>query len=241
MTTLQLVMLVAVGSAIVFAPLCAWLASRRDRSMGTWLVLGAVAGPVAGAVLALAPPGRCPACGATITGWPEACPECGVGFAEDGDRARLAGNGIAAGDADATAAPLAMAGLSGSAASGEGPRSSSRARSATAVTDGGAETVMLATALFVSGSRDCEAGMHYLIAVRGDKLVVLGPLETSPHNVASARRLETLMVTAFGQRLLISEAARAMGWSLAFQDLSGGTPESVERALLERGVQSGVG
>lgn len=239
MTAFQVVMLVAVASAVVFAPLCAWLASRRERSLGTWLVLGAIAGPVAAAVLALAPPGRCPSCGATVSGWPDACPECAMGFGPDATQPVAAPAAVGVADGVASL-PTTDAHLT-AAARPTARRGTRRERSSTAVSDGGAETVMLATALFLSGSRDCEAGMHYLIAVRGPKLVVLGPLETSPHDVASERRLDTLMVTAFGQRLLISEAARAQGWSLGFQDLSGGTPESVERALLERGVASGVG
>ena len=229
MSAAQLALALAVMSAVIFAPLCAWLAGRRDRSVGSWLVLGAVAGPLASVGLARAPPGRCPTCGTSVEGWPIDCPDCGSAL-DDGE--------AAPGEPTAPSASAA-AGVTVAARS---RRSGGIRRAAgTSVQDAGAETTMIATALFVSGSRDCEPGMHYLLTVRGSSLVVFGPLESSPHEIAVDRPLDSLMVTAFDQRLLISEASRTYGWSLGFQDLSGGTPDTVERTLLERGSQSGVG
>jgi hypothetical protein len=68
-------------SAIVFAPLCSWLALRNERSAGLWFVFGVLIGPLAAALLIAAPPGRCPACGTRSRGWPRACEGCGLEFA----------------------------------------------------------------------------------------------------------------------------------------------------------------
>ncbi|MGP1674195.1 MAG: hypothetical protein ACTS8Z_03140, partial [Candidatus Limnocylindrales bacterium] len=64
----------------VFAPLSGWFASTRSRHPVVWFVLGAFIGPFAIALLALAPPGRCPACETPVHGWPSACARCGLAF-----------------------------------------------------------------------------------------------------------------------------------------------------------------
>ena len=63
-----LVLLAGIG-----APLAGWYATRRARNPGTWFVLGALIGPIALALLAVAPPGRCPECDSVIDGWAAAC------------------------------------------------------------------------------------------------------------------------------------------------------------------------
>ncbi|HEY3523051.1 MAG TPA: hypothetical protein VGK63_05070, partial [Candidatus Limnocylindrales bacterium] len=55
---------VLVGSALVFGPVAAWLARARHRPTAQWLLYGIVLGPVAVAILLVAPPGRCPRCSA---------------------------------------------------------------------------------------------------------------------------------------------------------------------------------
>jgi hypothetical protein len=67
-----LVLLAGIG-----APLAGWYATRRARNPATWFVLGALTGPIALALLALAPPGRCPECDSVIDGWAAACDRCG--------------------------------------------------------------------------------------------------------------------------------------------------------------------
>ena len=111
-----------------------------------------------------------------------------------------------------------------------------KAKATTVVDDAGA-TTMLATAMFVTGS-DLQPGLHYLIATRGRSLVVLGPVESDPHLVALQRPLRRLRVTAFSGDLLINDVRP--GWSLGFANLHGGTPEQVERALLDGGSAPGV-
>ncbi len=61
----------------ITAPVAGWYATLRARSAFIWFVLGALTGPIALAVLAVAPPGRCPTCETRIQGWPAACDTCG--------------------------------------------------------------------------------------------------------------------------------------------------------------------
>jgi hypothetical protein len=74
-----LVLLAGIG-----APLAGWYATRRLRSPGVWFFLGALTGPIAVGLLALAPPGRCPMCDTPVHGWPDLCERCGVRL-QDGE------------------------------------------------------------------------------------------------------------------------------------------------------------
>jgi len=70
-------------AALVFGPAAAWLASRRLRNPAAWLVLGALLGPVALVLLAIAPAGRCPACGEPTHGFASTCATCGSPLASE--------------------------------------------------------------------------------------------------------------------------------------------------------------
>ena len=72
----NLLVLVALAAG-VFAPLSGWFAAQRSRPPVVWFVFGALIGPLALALLALAPPGRCPSCAAPVQGWPSTCRSCG--------------------------------------------------------------------------------------------------------------------------------------------------------------------
>jgi hypothetical protein len=240
---LPLVLFVAV---VVFAPVTSWLANRRDRSPGTWFVLGALTGPIAAFIVAIAPPGRCPVCGLAVRGWPTACPGCGTAFDRVGRAPRAVPNPL---PVSAPRAPVVAPGvrpaptpLQGSLAGASRPPTASSLRrdDATHVRDAGEPTDLLATAMYITGSHECQPGLHYLLTLRGGALVVLGPLETAPHTVAATRPVAELRVTAFGEGLLISDARSVRGWSLGFQRFTGGTPASVEQALLVAGAAPGV-
>jgi hypothetical protein len=102
------------------------------------------------------------------------------------------------------------------------------------------ETAILATAVFLTGSSACRPGMHYALAIRGDSLLVLGPLEVDPDVIAVERPLGSIAVTAYEEQLLIND--RRVGiltWSLAFRHLSGQSAATVERALLHAGSAPG--
>ena len=64
-------------SALVFGPLAGRLALDRQRQPIVWLIFGALLGPIAIALLILAPPGACPRCNEPVAGWPSDCPICG--------------------------------------------------------------------------------------------------------------------------------------------------------------------
>jgi len=67
-----LVLLAGIG-----APLAGWYATTRARNPAVWFVLGALTGPIALFLLAVAPPGRCPECDAAVDGWAAECDRCG--------------------------------------------------------------------------------------------------------------------------------------------------------------------
>jgi hypothetical protein len=70
--------IVLVLLAGVSAPLAGWYASLRARNPAVWFVLGALTGPIALALLVLAPPGRCPMCDRPVEGWASSCDQCGA-------------------------------------------------------------------------------------------------------------------------------------------------------------------
>jgi hypothetical protein len=65
-------------AALIFGPISAWMAARLQRNPAIWLVFGAVLGPFAVAILALAPPARCPNCAEPTAGFETRCAACGV-------------------------------------------------------------------------------------------------------------------------------------------------------------------
>ena len=101
-------------------------------------------------------------------------------------------------------------------------------------------TVILATALFLTGSSSCKPGMHYALAIRAGSLLVLGPLERTRDAVVVERPLGSIEVAAQQDRLLIKgRPAGVRIWSLAFGQLSGQSAEAVERALVDAGSAPG--
>lgn len=93
-----LVLLAGVG-----APLAGWYATRSARNPAVWFVLGALIGPLALALLALAPPGRCPNCDLEIEGWVTSCDRCGASL-RDGSGGEL--SPVARDDVAAQVAPV---------------------------------------------------------------------------------------------------------------------------------------
>jgi hypothetical protein len=63
--------------AVGFGARAAWTAGGRRRARGRWFAFGAVLGPVALAILDVAPPGTCAACLSPVSGWSMTCAACG--------------------------------------------------------------------------------------------------------------------------------------------------------------------
>jgi hypothetical protein len=67
-----------VVAALILGPISAWLAARQQRNPAIWLLFGAVIGPIALAILVLAPPARCPSCAEPTAGFATRCAACGT-------------------------------------------------------------------------------------------------------------------------------------------------------------------
>jgi hypothetical protein len=200
-------------SAIVFAPLCSWLAMRRQRSWVVWFCFGAILGPVAAIILTVAPPGRCPACGAPTRGWPSACTRCHVAFRP----VRWTPQTHTVEAATALPAPRSgdgnVGGVSWAAAPWTG--SSARPRPLDPSADAGGSAI-LGSGVFVGGSVSLQIGSRYLLALSGSELRALGPVHLDPSTIAARIPLADTTATVVGDRLVISGRGDRDERSIAF-------------------------
>lgn len=242
---LVLVLIVVAG---VSAPLSAWLASRRSRQPAIWFVFGALIGPIALALLAFAPPGRCPSCDASIPGWSVSCPQCdthlpGIATSLSGPPARPVptfGNVL---DVGQTAALKAIP--------DRRPHRSPR-RGATfpppgmdlvpdpAVAAGYAQSApsageVLATGIYLSGNAGLEIGACYALAripgPDGDRLRVFGPVDTGQITIRHEGPLEDFEVVGVEGRVIISGRDRRSSLNIVFRAIGGMGADGLERAL----------
>jgi len=246
-------------SAVLFGPLCSWYAGRRGRGQVVWLAFGALLGPIALALLGIAPPGRCPACDEPVSGWPATCAICDEPLRQpaSADETAEAADHRAVAPFDArVVAPVFRA------------TSPEPDRSAGAFCRGAPEPIplpvgraprprrpdgddlpigvragatvvrpdelsgtdeILATGVYVTGSSGLVVGSRYAIARRGASLRILGPLDLDPTTLAIERRLGLLTVTAIGVRLVISETEGRL--AMAFGGLAGASGPQLEVAL----------
>ena len=238
MPELSLLLVVLVAWVIVFAPLASWLARQRARPIVVWGVFGAVLGPAAAALLVMAPPGRCPVCGAPIVGWPQVCQTCGRDLrSQPIEIARES----AARRASMISSPIDSI---GGPSLGSVPTASPRGREpalppgrpATALglrppavsapfsvspvgplpleTEGGPG--ILGSGVFVGGSESLQVGSRYLFARVGDDLHALGPVHVSPATIAARVPLGGVDPSFVDDRLLIAPAGPGRGPELAF-------------------------
>jgi hypothetical protein len=238
--------LAVVGSAIVFAPLSSWLALQRGRSWAAWFFFGMVLGPIAVALLVAAPPGRCPACGTRLRGWPRACPGCGLTFTADVAAAAPEASGTAgpssaepaAGAASAPAGPLVPGRTARSArpadpspardpepirrqATSLGRRPTIEGQPTTASAPRRGPTVaILGSGIFMGGSAPLQIGSRYLLARVGSELQALGPMHMSPSAVAARVPLAGTETTVVADRVLITGTNGGRGPTLAFASVA---------------------
>ncbi len=213
--------------ASVFAPLTAWFAAQRSRHPGIWFVFGALLGPLAMAVLALAPPGRCPACGAPVHGWVTECVACGRALGGIGEPAVPEGMIL-------PAAP--------SLAGGNGTRRPPRRvgkRGRPGADAGGdqmaLDTQVLSTGIYLSGSAGLEIGACYALArlpaPEGDRFRVFGPVDTGQITVRHERPMRDVEVTVMNDRIIISGRSDRSSPTFVFQAIGGMRGEDLERAF----------
>lgn len=238
--------LAVVGSAIVFAPLSSWLALQRGRSWAAWFFFGMVLGPIAVALLVAAPPGRCPACGTRMRGWPRVCPGCGLAFTADAaavaPEALVADRGagpdpVAA--AASTPAPLVIPGRTARSARPADPLPDpipepiprpapslawwppgDDAPITTSVPGGGPGDAILGSGIFMGGSVPLQIGSRYLLARVGTELQALGPTHVSPSAVAARVRLTGTETTVVDDSLLIAATSGDGGPTLSFASVA---------------------
>ena len=104
-----------------------------------------------------------------------------------------------------------------------------------AVTASSAEphNVVLASAIYVTGTRGLQAGSRYGIALVGYDLRILGPVDTDPTAVAILHSLRGVDATGLQGRLIITAGdGRRDRLALVFMAVAGGSPEGVADAIV---------
>jgi hypothetical protein len=72
-------------------------------------------------------------------------------------------------------------------------------------------TTILATGIFLGGQPSLVIGLPYGIGMRGDRVVVTGPLTTEPGQVVAEWPRESSEVTITGNQALLTAGARRRG------------------------------
>ena len=250
-----------------------------------WAFFGAVLGPAALALLALAPPGRCWSCAAPTLGWMTMCPWCGEdirepatqqsvapvhapltvieGSAAAPTRSRTPRRTAARGERHAYRGAVADAGRDDRSPMREQTRRGTSA--ATASLEPAADPVhrmnarlgrtgslaaaqpksvpppddetanrVLASAVYVTGSRGLLAGSRYGIALADDRLEILGPVDADPSAVAMTHPLDGIDATGLQGRLIVTAGeGRRDRLALVFMSVAGGSAEGVADAIVE--------
>lgn len=93
--------------------------------------------------------------------------------------------------------------------------------------------IVLASAIYVTGSRGLLAGSRYGIALVGDHLRILGPVDVDPAAVAIAHPLRGVDATGLQGRLIITAGERRRErLALVFMSVAGGSAEGVADAIV---------
>ncbi len=97
----------------------------------------------------------------------------------------------------------------------------------------GPNSIILASAIYVTGSRGLQAGSRYGIALSGDDLRILGPVDINPSAVAIHHSLRGMDATGLQGRLIITATdGRRDQLALVFMSVAGGSPEGVADAIV---------
>jgi hypothetical protein len=97
---------------------------------------------------------------------------------------------------------------------------------------GGEAQIILASAVYVTGTRGLQAGSRYGIALIGTNLGILGPVDVDPSAIVVLRQLRGLDATGEQGQLIITAEERVRSkFVLVFMSLAGGTPERVAEII----------
>jgi len=103
---------------------------------------------------------------------------------------------------------------------------------ATAPDPGEPREVILASAVYVTGTRGLQAGSRYGIALIGSNLGILGPVDVDPSAIVVLRQLHGLDATGEqGQLIITADESVRSNFALVFMSLAGGTPERVAEII----------
>jgi hypothetical protein len=88
--------------------------------------------------------------------------------------------------------------------------------------------IVLASAIYVTGTRGLQAGSRYGIALVGTNLSIMGPVDVDPSAIVVMRSLRGLDATgAQGQLIITADDGFRGKFAMVFMALAGGTPERV--------------
>ena len=249
--------LVVMLVAGVCAPLAGWSAARRGRSPVVWFVFGALLGPVAIVLIAIAPPGRCPACDVPVPGWAGWCASCGTRLGGLGARGAPPVVRSASPDSGAVGAPGSVASIDAVLDRGSRRTRGTRRSTPTPVTtsvvvpalvpdpagrpgdDGPAAGEVLATGVYLSGNARLEIGACYALSRVDDRWRVFGPVDAGQITIRHEGPLASLDVTGMDDRVILHSVEGRSELAIVFRSVGGMRPADLERALAPRGIETG--
>jgi hypothetical protein len=94
-------------------------------------------------------------------------------------------------------------------------------------------TRVLATAVYVTGSKRLEPGRRYGIAVHGSRLHILGPIDIDPSAIVLDRSVVGIDAIAIEGRIVVSEPRQRSGLVLAFMSVAGATIQDLAQMIRE--------
>jgi hypothetical protein len=113
------------------------------------------------------------------------------------------------------------------------PRTGQAAAAAAVAPEIEVRNVVLASAIFMTGSRALPAGSRFGISLVGDDLHILGPVDVDPSAVVLVHSLRGMDATANQGRLVITARQRRRDrLVLVFMAVAGGSPEGVADAIV---------
>jgi hypothetical protein len=92
-------------------------------------------------------------------------------------------------------------------------------------------TKLLATAVYITGSTRLEAGRRYGIALRGSRLLILGPTDLDAEKVVLDHALDDLDASALEGRLIVSGAVGKSDFVVVFMSVFGSGTEALAATI----------